>query len=533
LNEIYEYSVQGERYMTEPYKILVVEDERIVAEDIKEILESLEYEVLAIVSSGQEAIEKSSEDIFLDKKVKRLATTKTYDNQVLGGQILAHDMLILCFVINSPENHSTDTPDQDWKRQLEINIMANKVVNIYSHGTVFQTITNSPQQVLEVVKNNLSVCKNKKPSTTKLPFGQLWQFGVEYNYLLTIEKQNEEIANKFLANNFAYMLTIVSKIDKHYLLAIELYKEISKQEELVNELDNDFEKILANDDLAFLEKKAEELKAISKNATNNITYLKDCSNNIQSNIINLKDALKNIIFDTKNDGIFYSNLELYEEHVQNIDSWVNVCESSLMRINKTYADASQELDKKIEKLRTEIGLKEAISTLPSFNKPEMQVSLEWGNSYIMNENELDKSLAIFTKTLELGNSGLCITRTHPDKLKKDLKFENITMKWLSKDTSNYSIPPVLGKLSHTITEFFRENPRSVLLLDGLEYLKTNNDFEIILKFTDHLKDLVYMYNNTLLLPISFKTFSEYEITLIKKNMVEITDAEIDVEGLIS
>ena len=41
--------------------ILVVEDETIVAEDIKNRLEKLGYSVTFVVSSGDEAVEKASE----------------------------------------------------------------------------------------------------------------------------------------------------------------------------------------------------------------------------------------------------------------------------------------------------------------------------------------------------------------------------------------------------------------------------------------------------------------------------------------
>ena len=40
-------------------KILIVEDERIVAEDLKMILENLEYDVPVMVFSGEDAILKA------------------------------------------------------------------------------------------------------------------------------------------------------------------------------------------------------------------------------------------------------------------------------------------------------------------------------------------------------------------------------------------------------------------------------------------------------------------------------------------
>ena len=47
--------------MMDGSKILVVEDERITAEDIKSGLESAGYQVPAMVSTGEEAVEKAGE----------------------------------------------------------------------------------------------------------------------------------------------------------------------------------------------------------------------------------------------------------------------------------------------------------------------------------------------------------------------------------------------------------------------------------------------------------------------------------------
>ena len=45
----------------EKYKVLIIEDELIIAEDIKDILEHASYEVIGMAASGKEAIELLSE----------------------------------------------------------------------------------------------------------------------------------------------------------------------------------------------------------------------------------------------------------------------------------------------------------------------------------------------------------------------------------------------------------------------------------------------------------------------------------------
>ena len=65
-------------------KILIVENERIVAKDIKQLLENLGYEVVGISSTGEDALKKTREtnpdlilmDIILTSKVDGIETAQ-------------------------------------------------------------------------------------------------------------------------------------------------------------------------------------------------------------------------------------------------------------------------------------------------------------------------------------------------------------------------------------------------------------------------------------------------------------------------
>ena len=71
--------------------------------------------------------------------------------------------------------------------------------------------------------------------------------------------------------------------------------------------------------------------------------------------------------------------------------------------------------------------------------------------------------------------------------------------------------------------------KSVLLLDGLEYIITNNEFINVLRLIDNIKELVSLHKSTLLLPLNSTAFSDKEITLIRKNMIDLTDVKVNVE----
>jgi hypothetical protein len=483
---------------------------------------SIEPETLRLYDQ----IKKLSNDIYLDKKVKRLGTFETEDNLVLGEQLLAHDMLVICIVINSQPGLVTENPEINWEEQLKINELSDDLKNSYNICSVLQTIAYDPNQVSQQIKKNLSIYNSEKISTCILDFGKLWRFGKDHRYLITIERQAEEAANKFLANNFAYILTLISKIEKHYLLAINLYKEITGNEEQIAELES---KLYDINLVPQLENKKEEVQAITKRSTNNFTYLKDCGNNIYSNLINLNDALHGFILDPDSDQIFKSELELFQEHIENIESWAKVCESSIMRIDKNAADLIGRIEDRIEKLKTSKIVLKTTSKQQQDLKQSREMKIEWGNSYILDEDKLGKSIDIFKRFMKQGSPGLCITRTHPEKLEFSNNIKNVTLKWLSKDTGDDCIAPVPEKISHDITDFFRNNKNSILLLDGLEFLSTNNDFKRVIKFIDHLKDLVVMYKTSLIMPVQYKIFTDDEIALLKKNMIDITDKDIKLD----
>ena len=478
-----------------------------------------------------ESLKKNNKNIYFDKRVKRLAMVKSEDNMLLSEQILAHDMLVICVVCNSPKDHGTDTPEIDWETQLEITTLSTELAHIYDTATVLQAITDEPQQVAEHVQGRVPLFKDTRVSTCVFKFGILHRFGQRNHYLLTIDRETEGAANKFLANNFAYITTLLSKINTHYLLAVKLYESITDQETLVKHLKEDLSDMSTRTDLQLLEHTREESRAITTEATDNLAYLRDCGNNIQSNIVNLRDAIKEFVDNRKEDKIFLNDLELFEEHVQNIDSWVTVCESALMRINRTAGEIQFDLNEVIERIRSKKVREEAATVTDESSKTivQAQASIHWGCSYIFDENELNQSIEIFKEIVDLNNPGICISRTHPDILKRPYGLDNAMLYWLGQSSEDFSIPPILEKLTNRISTYFKEHKNSVLLFDGLEYIKTYNDFNKIVKFVDHLKDLIVMYNNILLIPVNFKTFHAEEIASLKKNIIDLTDAEIDVQ----
>ncbi|MBU7027806.1 MAG: DUF835 domain-containing protein [Theionarchaea archaeon] len=143
--------------------------------------------------------------------------------------------------------------------------------------------------------------------------------------------------------------------------------------------------------------------------------------------------------------------------------------------------------------------------------------LEAGTAYIVKE---EKPYECYKAFLELSSqrSGLIITRIHPHRVKKRFGISSKIL-WLSTvETKNTIEPTQLSKLAFIISHFVKDNKGSTILLDGLEYLILQNDFETVLKFVYSVADYISLHNAILLLPLSPKILSKAQIKMLEREL---------------
>jgi hypothetical protein len=145
---------------------------------------------------------------------------------------------------------------------------------------------------------------------------------------------------------------------------------------------------------------------------------------------------------------------------------------------------------------------------------------ELGVSYLVKERGQNRGLTLFQKLLqERKVRGLIISRTFPDKIPQVDSRESINMLWLTRENSPDSIDPLsLAKLTHKVKEFIQEEEGGIVLLDGLEYLILQNDFETTLRFIQALNDLIILNKATLIVPVDTSALSVKELSLLEKEM---------------
>ena len=157
-------------------------------------------------------------------------------------------------------------------------------------------------------------------------------------------------------------------------------------------------------------------------------------------------------------------------------------------------------------------------------KTESKYRLERGVSYLVEEETPEKSYDIFVDTVTHGGQGLCITRDYPEKVRRMYNLKKTPILWLSNAESEFAIEPVqLGKLYHQIEDFLKKSKDSVVLLTGIEYIITQNNYTSALKFLQLVRDQVSIYDSLLVAPISPSTLNERDLKMIEREMKVLTE----------
>jgi hypothetical protein len=158
---------------------------------------------------------------------------------------------------------------------------------------------------------------------------------------------------------------------------------------------------------------------------------------------------------------------------------------------------------------------------------ETPLAYEPGSTVIIRDKRLERPLAILMEETAKGRAGLCILRTPPEAVRKKHAID-CSMVWLTKTEGvkeeggdlgkkdAFVSPTDLPKLTTMIKSFSTENKGGVVVLEGLEYLVTQNDFKGVLKFLSTVRDQVYLAKAMLLLPIDPSIFEEKDLKALER-----------------
>lgn len=155
-----------------------------------------------------------------------------------------------------------------------------------------------------------------------------------------------------------------------------------------------------------------------------------------------------------------------------------------------------------------------------------------GRSYLFTEKGVHAAYAILKYLLIRGQRGLIISQTHPQKIPM-LYDVHCPAIWIAdKLSSKGSVmtvePQQIARIYSLIGESVRNNPGSVVLLDGLEYLIEENDFSSVMKALQLINEAIAMTESIFLLPVNPRSLSPQEMGFLER---EISPFEFDPVAL--
>ncbi|HIJ17203.1 MAG TPA: DUF835 domain-containing protein [Thermoplasmata archaeon] len=189
----------------------------------------------------------------------------------------------------------------------------------------------------------------------------------------------------------------------------------------------------------------------------------------------------------------------------------------------------QVVQQKAEELERVMGKRIFSQAVPP-KPPTAQPELRPGWSYVIKEDRPEKSFSIFTTLIGGGGRGLCISRTHPDTLKQKYGFEAETI-WLTKTEgtqdspgrkgAEFVSPNNLAHLASAVRDFLSKGEDGAVIIEGLEYLTTQNDFRSVLKFVQLINEQVILDKGYLIIPVDEGTMDSKDFSLIEREMSQV------------
>ncbi len=155
---------------------------------------------------------------------------------------------------------------------------------------------------------------------------------------------------------------------------------------------------------------------------------------------------------------------------------------------------------------------------PTEGRPKFD--MERGYSYLIESEDPYAGFEVFVDHMEHGAQGMYIVREYPEKLMKRFQLRSGPFIWLSYERDiKYAREPTNIPLIYSEVKNFLDNAQGgIVLISGLEYLITQNNFIKVLKFIQLLNENVAIKDALLLLPVSPQTLNSRDIKILEREL---------------
>ncbi len=140
-----------------------------------------------------------------------------------------------------------------------------------------------------------------------------------------------------------------------------------------------------------------------------------------------------------------------------------------------------------------------------------------GSTLLIEGKDSRPAYEFFIQELAAGRKGLIITRTHPDQVKETYDIGDTRILWLCSQPGVDRVDPLgLSILQNIILEHMRDEKNSVIMLEGVEYLVSENNIEKVLRLIYTLRDSSVISGSKFIMPLDTSTLSIKDQALIER-----------------
>lgn len=160
------------------------------------------------------------------------------------------------------------------------------------------------------------------------------------------------------------------------------------------------------------------------------------------------------------------------------------------------------------------------------DEPSRKYLLEPGTSYLVESSSLDAAYQMYKDQVADGCTGMVLAREYPEKVQKMYGIGEGAILWLSYERGKrYAREPTdIPMIYSEIKNFLEANSRAVVLLSGLEYLISQNNFLKVLKLLQLLNDKVSLTGSVLIIPVVPEALNVQDVKMLER---ELRVLEID------
>lgn len=157
----------------------------------------------------------------------------------------------------------------------------------------------------------------------------------------------------------------------------------------------------------------------------------------------------------------------------------------------------------------------------------MEPDVERGTCYLIRTAQSARLYDQYNKLRRVGHfaeKGLVISRLHPDKIKQRYQVGDSEFVWLTTNSVDGIVcaaPTAISLVHMKVVDFLRRVPNGIVVLDGAEYLITNNTFDTFLRFVHSVHDRVMVTQGVLLVALDPQSVAERELHLLAKELSEM------------